>query len=269
MQIEFLKLINQGGIVSIIVAAILLTMSIASWTIMIVKAIQLRRLRRLNTDFVASLKSTDCQPPASLKSNALDFTSGMIFGQNSMKIAIDACISAQPSQIFSPFARLTFHGFRASEHHRLCAGNKTNNAHQRDEFIGRTLRRTINNEALNLESGLTLLASIGSIAPFIGLFGTVWGIYHALGAIAVGGQATVDKVAGPVGEALIMTAFGLAVAMPAVLAYNSLIRDNRLLMAELENYAHDLFASLTLGMFQDGKPDTRTASGKTTMAVVS
>ena len=127
----------------------------------------------------------------------------------------------------------------------------------------------MNNEAIKLESGLTLLASIGSIAPFVGLFGTVWGIYHALGAIAVGGQATVDKVAGPVGEALIMTAFGLAVAMPAVLAYNAFIRDNRLLMAELENFAHDIFATLTLGTTQVGKPAIRAASSKANMAVLS
>jgi len=101
---------------------------------------------------------------------------------------------------------------------------------------------------MQLETGLTLLASVGSIAPFVGLFGTVWGIYHALGDIAVGGQATVDKVAGPVGEALIMTAFGLAVAIPAVLAYNTLVRDNRLLMGELETFAHDLHTYLTTGV---------------------
>ncbi len=93
-----------------------------------------------------------------------------------------------------------------------------------------------------------MLASVGSIAPFVGLFGTVWGIYHALGAIAIGGQATIDKVAGPVGEALIMTAFGLAVAMPAVLAYNTLVRDNRLLIVEIENFAHDLHTYLTIGV---------------------
>ncbi|MFZ2404641.1 MAG: MotA/TolQ/ExbB proton channel family protein, partial [Methylobacter sp.] len=86
------------------------------------------------------------------------------------------------------------------------------------------------------------------IAPFIGLFGTVWGIYHALDSITVGGQATVDKVAGPVGEALIMTAFGLAVAIPAVLAYNALVRDNRVLMGEMETFAHDLHTYLTTGV---------------------
>lgn len=117
-----------------------------------------------------------------------------------------------------------------------------------DEFIAQALRRTIGQEAMHMETGLTLLASVGSIAPFIGLFGTVWGIYHALGSIAVGGQATVDKVAGPVGEALIMTAFGLAVAIPAVLAYNALVRDNRLLMGEIETFAHDLHTYLTTGI---------------------
>jgi biopolymer transport protein ExbB len=92
-----------------------------------------------------------------------------------------------------------------------------------------------------------VLASVGSTAPFLGLFGTVWGVYHALVAIGLSGQGTLDKVAGPVGEALIMTALGLAVAIPAVLAYNTLVRSNRLVLARLDAFAHDLFAVLTTG----------------------
>jgi biopolymer transport protein ExbB len=92
-----------------------------------------------------------------------------------------------------------------------------------------------------------VLASIGSTAPFIGLFGTVWGVYHALVSIGMSGQGTLDKVAGPVGEALIMTALGLAVAIPAVLAYNACVRSNRMVLARLDAYAHDLFAFLTTG----------------------
>lgn len=91
---------------------------------------------------------------------------------------------------------------------------------------------------------MTALASIGSTAPFIGLLGTVWGIYHALGAIAAAGQAQIDRIAGPVGEALIMTAFGLAVAIPAVLAYNAFTRSQRLLLADLEAFGHALHARL-------------------------
>jgi biopolymer transport protein ExbB len=92
-----------------------------------------------------------------------------------------------------------------------------------------------------------MLASVGSTAPFVGLFGTVWGVYHALINIGMSGQGTLDKVAGPVGEALIMTAAGLAVAIPAVLAYNTLVRSNRLVLAQLDSFAHDLFAFLTTG----------------------
>ena len=97
------------------------------------------------------------------------------------------------------------------------------------------------------ESGLTLLASVGSTAPFIGLFGTVWGIYHALVGLSGATQVVLDKVAGPVGEALIMTAAGLFVAIPAVLAYNALNRANRLSAAYLDGFAHDLHTFLTTG----------------------
>jgi biopolymer transport protein ExbB len=95
---------------------------------------------------------------------------------------------------------------------------------------------------------LAVLASVGATAPFVGLFGTVWGIYHALIGIGFTGQATIDKVAGPVGEALIMTAFGIAVAVPAVLAYNFLLRAQRVVAQELDGFAHDLHAFLTTGV---------------------
>jgi biopolymer transport protein ExbB len=116
-----------------------------------------------------------------------------------------------------------------------------------NELITRTLRREINRISSRLESGLTLLASVGSTAPFIGLFGTVWGIYHALVAVSTSGTVQIDKVAGPVGEALIMTAAGLVVAIPAVLAYNAFTRVNRVTLAELDAFAHDLHAYLTTG----------------------
>jgi biopolymer transport protein ExbB len=115
------------------------------------------------------------------------------------------------------------------------------------EFLTRAMRRVIDGDTARLESGLTVLASVGSTAPFVGLFGTVWGVYHALTAIGISGQGTLDKVAGPVGEALIMTALGLAVAIPAVLAYNGFVRANRLVLARLDAFAHDLYAVLTTG----------------------
>ena len=115
------------------------------------------------------------------------------------------------------------------------------------EYLTRVLRNGIDQEATKIEYGLTVLASAGSAAPFVGLFGTVWGIYHALVQIGMSGQGTLDKVAGPVGEALIMTAVGLAVAIPAVLAYNAFTRRNRIWLAKLDNFAHDLYALVTMG----------------------
>jgi biopolymer transport protein ExbB len=127
-------------------------------------------------------------------------------------------------------------GRQALEQARRAAGGAS------PELVSRALGRALNDEMARLESGLTLLASVGATAPFVGLFGTVWAVYHALASIGVSGQSTLDKVAGPVGEALIMTALGLAVAIPAVLAYNAFVRANRLLVARLESLAHDLYA---------------------------
>ena len=118
------------------------------------------------------------------------------------------------------------------------------------EYLTRTLNNAVDQESAAAEHGLTVLASAGSAAPYIGLFGTVWGIYHALVQIGMSGQGTLDKVAGPVGEALIMTALGLAVAIPAVLAYNAFNRRNRLWLSRLESFAHDLYVLL---MVKDGQ----------------
>lgn len=121
------------------------------------------------------------------------------------------------------------------------------------------MRRVIDEETAKLEWGLTILASIASTAPFIGLFGTVWGVYHALIGIGQSSQGSLEQIAGPVGEALIMTGLGLAVAIPAVLAYNDCVRSNRVLLAQLDVFAHDLFAFLTTGstinpVAEDAKP---------------
>lgn len=118
------------------------------------------------------------------------------------------------------------------------------------ERLTRHLRQDITRATLRLEGGLTLLASIGATAPFVGLLGTVWGIYHALAAVSFSGTVQIDKIAGPVGEALIMTALGLVVAIPAVLAYNGLGRMNRVTLAELDGFAHDLHSYLTTGQRQ-------------------
>ena len=114
------------------------------------------------------------------------------------------------------------------------------------EVLTRSLNNVIDLAMARAEHGLTILATAGSAAPYIGLFGTVWGIYHALVQIGMSGQGTLDKVAGPVGEALIMTALGLAVAIPAVLAYNAFQRRNRLWLARLESFAHELYVLQTV-----------------------
>lgn len=146
-----------------------------------------------------------------------------------------------------PFSHLAWHAIVAARHHQRHGANRLDEAGSGAEFITRSMRRVIDEETSRFESGLTVLASIGSTAPFIGLFGTVWGVYHALVNIGMSGQGTLDKVAGPVGEALIMTALGLAVAIPAVLAYNFTVRRNRMVLAQLDSFAHDLYAFLTTG----------------------
>ena len=110
------------------------------------------------------------------------------------------------------------------------------------DWISMRLQRAVEAVQRDLQGGLAFLATVGSVSPFVGLFGTVWGIYHALTAIGMSGQASIDKVAGPVGEALIMTALGLAVAVPAVLAYNWLLNRNKLVMADVRAFANDLHA---------------------------
>ena len=146
-----------------------------------------------------------------------------------------------------PFSHLAHHGFRAIAQHASNKGVRLIEAGSQEEFLTRSLRRAIEQDTSRLESGLTVLASVGSSAPFVGLFGTVWGVYHALISIGMSGQSTLDKVAGPVGEALIMTALGLAVAIPAVLAYNFFARHNRVVLSELDGFAHDLFAFMSTG----------------------
>lgn len=159
--------------------------------------------------------------------------------------AVAAYLEQQGVQ--DPFSHLTHHGLRAVEQYGARTGKRVIETSSADEFLTRALRRAIEQDTARLEYGHTVLASVASSAPFVGLLGTVWGIYHALLAIGMSGQGTLDKVAGPVGEALIMTALGLAVAIPAVLAYNAFNRANRLLLAELDGFAHDLFAYMTTG----------------------
>ncbi|RPH46936.1 MAG: MotA/TolQ/ExbB proton channel family protein [Burkholderiales bacterium] len=146
-----------------------------------------------------------------------------------------------------PFAHLTAHAMHARAHHAKYGAAKLEEAGTAQDFVTRTMRTVLDEENTRFENGLTTLATIGATAPFVGLFGTVWGIYHALLAIGVSGAGTLDKVAGPVGEALVMTAIGLAVAVPAVIAYNAIGRGNRVLSARLDAFAFELLTFLSTG----------------------
>ena len=152
-----------------------------------------------------------------------------------------------------PFSHLVHHGFTAVEQHNRCISGVPGsaallNAGSTDDLLTRALKRAIDEDRSRLEFGQTFLATVASAAPFVGLFGTVWGIYHALIAIGASGQGTLDKVAGPVGEALIMTAIGLSVAIPAAVAYNAFARANRNTLTRLNAFAYDVFAFLATGI---------------------
>jgi biopolymer transport protein ExbB len=139
----------------------------------------------------------------------------------------------------SPFRSIAESGMRALQEHK-----DMQDRIDLHTWVTMAIQRAIEAIQSRLQGGLAFLATVGSTAPFVGLFGTVWGIYHALTAIGIAGQASIDKVAGPVGEALIMTAFGLAVAVPAVLAYNWLVRRNKLAMEEVRGFGADVYVML-------------------------
>jgi biopolymer transport protein ExbB len=143
----------------------------------------------------------------------------------------------------SAFRFIAETGLKPSEHHE---GALTDNI-DKHTWIGMSIGRAVENIGNRLQDGLAFLATVGSTAPFVGLFGTVWGIYHALTEIGISGQASIDKVAGPVGEALIMTAIGLAVAVPAVMGYNWLIRRNKSAMERVRSFSADLQNVLLAG----------------------
>ncbi|MDV6345051.1 MotA/TolQ/ExbB proton channel family protein [Nitrosomonas sp. Is37] len=215
---HFLAQIDHVGMSVLI---LLLSLSVASWYLIITKSISnfivSRRANAFLDHFweVDSLQELKIEMKGSSTDNAFAHLA---------KLAVDVRADSQK------------HGME-----KLAAAGGAS------ELLTRTLRNGIDQEATRIENGLTIIASAGSAAPYIGLFGTVWGIYHALIQIGLTGQGTLDKVAGPVGEALIMTALGLAVAIPAVLAYNAFVRRNRIWMARLDAFAHDLFTIVTVG----------------------
>ncbi len=223
------------------VAFVLVVMSVASWYLILVRSVRQFRARRHDRAVEAFWSAPNLQDGLARLS----------------RLAPD-----------SPFEALARQGVAAVEHvsqhtHRQTLGGTLD----ADEFVTRALRKSIALSTARLESGLTVLASIGSTAPFVGLFGTVWGIYHALVNISASGLATLDKVAGPVGEALIMTAFGLFVAIPAVLGYNAISRANRVELSELDAFAHDLHSWLSTGARLADQPATTAARAQAATAV--
>jgi biopolymer transport protein ExbB len=156
--------------------------------------------------------------------------------------SVEAGIAALPPR--SPFRAVAAAGADALAHH---GGSLVENI-DRNTWVSQAIQRAVDQIVNRLQGGLVVLATVGSTAPFIGLFGTVWGIYHALTAIGIAGQASIDKVAGPVGEALIMTAIGLAVAVPAVLGYNWLVRRNKVAIDHVRHFGSDLHSVLLGGV---------------------
>jgi len=143
----------------------------------------------------------------------------------------------------TPYRYIAESGVKATQHHE----GKLLEQIDLNTWITMSVQRAVDNVSSRLQDGLAFLATVGSTSPFVGLFGTVWGIYHALTAIGIAGQASIDKVAGPVGEALIMTAFGLAVAVPAVLGYNWLVRRNKVAMEQLRAFGADIHMVIMSG----------------------
>jgi biopolymer transport protein ExbB len=200
----------QGDAVSKTVLLILALMSMGSWYVIVTKLIEQGRMNRQ-----ARKAETDFWGAGSVAAGAAQLTDG------------------------SPFRFIADAGLEASKRH--------GGLHAKVDFadwVDLSIHRATERIQRRLSNGMSLLATVGSTSPFVGLFGTVWGIYHALTSIGVAGQASIDKVAGPVGEALIMTAIGLAVAVPAVLGYNWLLRRNTSVMDEVRDFSGELHAVL-------------------------
>jgi biopolymer transport protein ExbB len=205
---------KQGDFITKGTVVILLIMSMGSWYIMFVKVYEQWKLFRE----AATVQKA-------------------FWGAASVPEGVEALRTG------TPFRFIAESGMSATEHHE----GKLLEQIDLNTWVTMSIQRAVDNVSSRLQDGLAFLATVGSTAPFVGLFGTVWGIYHALTAIGIAGQASIDKVAGPVGEALIMTAFGLAVAVPAVLGYNWLVRRNKVALEHLRAFSADLHMVLMSG----------------------
>jgi biopolymer transport protein ExbB len=232
-SLGFARFLAQTDTVGLCVLVILTAMSLLSWYLIASKLWRYAVVRARNRAFIANFRQVR-QP-------------------------VDAERLRIATGVNTPFARLLGEGFRACQSLREAERDGARKADgpgfdlaSPDDYVSAALEHGVAREMRRLESGMTPLASIASTAPFIGLFGTVWGIFHALQSIALSAQASLDKVAGPVGEALIMTACGLFVSIPALLAYNAFTRLNRNWGGEMERFAHAVFGLLGLGLAAGG-----------------
>ena len=213
-QMGFDHLIQGFDAVGWVVFLTLSIMSVMSWYWIIINFIKIMRMRGRADRVVSTFWETP---------NAQDAIRFM---------------EEQPKS--EPFSKIALDAAQAAAHHQRHDGSRLAESLNRSEFVDRALRQAVTRESLGLEDGLTVLATVGSAAPFVGLLGTVWGIYHALIKIGSSGDASISAVAGPVGEALIMTAIGLFAAIPALLAYNAYVRFNRITNNQFDTFAHDL-----------------------------
>jgi biopolymer transport protein ExbB len=205
---------TQGDAVAHTTLVIMVIMSMASWYVIIVKLLEQRSMLKSAKESADSFwKAT------SVKAGASALKEG------------------------TAFHFIAEQGIKASDHHE---GTMVE-AIDKNTWISMAVDRAVGSINNRLQDGMAILATVGSTAPFVGLFGTVWGIYNALVKIGISGQASIDKVAGPVGESLIMTAIGLAVAVPAVMGYNWLLRRNKAVMDQTKAFAADLHNVLIAG----------------------
>ncbi len=209
---------TQGDTVTHLILLALLAMSVTSWAVIVLKALDVWHHKQ-----------------SALGSEQFWHTTSLAEGLR--------VLGQRPGNLFHTLAQV---GQEATEHHQA-AQKQPHDRLDISDWVTRSLRNCIDDHTSRLQNGLAVLASIGSTAPFVGLFGTVWGIYHALVGIGASGNASIEAVAGPIGETLIMTALGLAVAIPAVLGYNALVRGNKFIVARMNRFAHDLHAYFVTG----------------------
>ena len=220
-SLGFSHFLTNADIVAKVLLVVLAVMSAISWYLIVYKGIsQIVRQRRSRKflDFFWSATSLEAV-------------------QNELAVR----------GVDEPFGHLTAHSLHAQAHHEKFGAGKLEETGSKQEFLTRTIKKVLDEETIRRENGLTILATVGATAPVVGLFGTVWGVYHALVTIGMTGSGMLDKVAGPVGEALIMTGIGLAVALPAVMGYNWLTRSNRVLTAKLDAFAFELLTFVSMG----------------------